>query len=181
MAPLRSISIPVRSRGGCRLPPTSISSEALSLRLPFRQRRRGVESRLVIGAGQPARDDILISNIARASAWREALCKGEDLATIAARDGITVKYLGQMLVFAFPVSKARPRDPSRSSATSADHELDPPPRPSGILGRTGPHHRAALSIPRIAKSTLEKGLLRLLAERACNRVSLSVSGCTTTR
>ncbi|SMX24278.1 recombinase family protein [Boseongicola aestuarii] len=80
---------------------TSISSEALSLRLPFRQRRRGVESRLVIGVGQPARGDILISNIARASAWREALCKGEDLATIAARDGITIKYLGQMLVFAF--------------------------------------------------------------------------------
>ena len=71
------------------------------MRLPFRQRRRGVESRLVVGAGQPVRDDILISNIARASAWRDALCKGEDLATIAARDGITVKYLGQMLVFAF--------------------------------------------------------------------------------
>ena len=84
---------------------TSISSEMLSLRLPFRQRRRGVESRLVLGAGQPARDDALISNIARASTWREALCKGEDLATIAARDGITVKYLGQMLVFAFPSPK----------------------------------------------------------------------------
>lgn len=80
---------------------TSISSEALSLQLPFGQRRRGVENRLVIGAGQPARDDILISNIARASAWREALCMVEDLATIAARDGFTVKYLGQMLVFAF--------------------------------------------------------------------------------
>ncbi len=80
---------------------TSISSEALSLRLPFRQRRRGVENRLVIGAGQPARDDILISNIARASAWREALCMGEDLATIAARDGIAVNYLGAMLNFAF--------------------------------------------------------------------------------
>lgn len=69
--------------------------------LPFRQRRRGVESRLFIDTGQPSRDDILISSIARASAWREALCKGEALASIAARDGITVKYLGQMRVFAF--------------------------------------------------------------------------------
>ncbi len=47
---------------------TNISSEALSLRLPFLQRRRGVERRLVIGAGQTGRDEILISNIARASA-----------------------------------------------------------------------------------------------------------------
>ena len=79
----------------------SISSEALTLQLPFSHRRRGVESRLIIGAPQPARDDILIANVARASVWREALCKGDDLATIAARDSITTKYLGEMLPFAF--------------------------------------------------------------------------------
>lgn len=79
----------------------SIAPEVLWMHLPFTQRRRGVETRLIIGAAQPARDDILIANVARASAWREALCKGDGLANIAARDGITVKYLGQMLVFAF--------------------------------------------------------------------------------
>ena len=79
----------------------SISREALSLQLPFMHRRRGVETRLVIGSAQPARDAILIANVARASAWREALCNGDDHATIAARDGITVMYLGQMLPFAF--------------------------------------------------------------------------------
>ena len=79
----------------------SIGPSALSLQLPVRQRRRGVETRLIIGATQPARDDILIANIARAEQWRAALSSGDDLATIAARDGITVKYLGQMLPFAF--------------------------------------------------------------------------------
>jgi DNA invertase Pin-like site-specific DNA recombinase len=45
----------------------SIRPETLSLRRPFRQRRRGVETRLVIGQAQPARDDILIANVARAA------------------------------------------------------------------------------------------------------------------
>ncbi|MBT8416373.1 MAG: recombinase family protein, partial [Silicimonas sp.] len=84
-----------------QVPETNISPKALSLQLPFTQRRRGVETRLVIGAAQPARDDILIANVARAAAWREALCNGDCLWTIAARDNITVKYLGQMLAFAF--------------------------------------------------------------------------------
>ena len=52
-------------------------------------------------AAQPARDDILIANIARASRWREALFNGDSLSTIATRDSITERYLGQMLVFAF--------------------------------------------------------------------------------
>ena len=81
--------------------PTCIASEVLSFQLPFTQRRRGVETRLIIGAPQPARDDILIANVARAALWREALCKGDALAAIAARDGLSVKYLGEMLGFAF--------------------------------------------------------------------------------
>ena len=78
-----------------------IAPEALSFCRPFSQRRRGVETRLVIGAPQPSRDAVLIANVARAEQWRTALCNGDDLATIAARDGITEKYLGQMLCFAF--------------------------------------------------------------------------------
>jgi DNA invertase Pin-like site-specific DNA recombinase len=78
-----------------------ILPRVLSLQLPFTQRRRGVETRLIIGAAQPARDDILIANVARAAAWRDSLRNGDDLSTIGARDGITVKYLSQMLAFAF--------------------------------------------------------------------------------
>ncbi len=81
--------------------PDCIASEVLSFCRPFSQRRRGVETRLVIGTPKLARDDILIANVARAEQWRTALCNGDDLATIAARHGITEKYLGQMLCFAF--------------------------------------------------------------------------------
>ncbi len=52
---------------------SSISPEMLSIQLPYMQRRRGVETRLIIGATQPDRDDILIANVARASVWRAAL------------------------------------------------------------------------------------------------------------
>lgn len=84
-----------------RVPKASISPEVLSLRLPYTQRRRGVETRLVIGQAQSARDDILIANVARASGWREALCNGDSLSIIATRDGINEQYLGQMFAFAF--------------------------------------------------------------------------------
>ena len=79
----------------------SIESTVLSFEHPFTQRRRGVETRLTIGVPNAERDDILIANIARAEQWRNALCNGDDLTTIAARDGVTVKYLGEMLTFAF--------------------------------------------------------------------------------
>jgi site-specific DNA recombinase len=83
------------------IPEDSVSSTASRLKLPFTCRRRGIEARLVIGTSRGERDDILIANVVRAEGWRRALLRGEDLGTIAARDGITVKYLGEMLPFAF--------------------------------------------------------------------------------
>jgi hypothetical protein len=41
------------------------------------------------------------SNIARAEQWRAALLCGADLARIASREAITVKYLAEILSFAF--------------------------------------------------------------------------------
>ena len=93
--------VPVEVARALRIDPKNIASHILSFERPFAQRRRGVETRLVIGATPPGRDDILIANIARAEQWRSALCDGDDLATIAARDDITVNYLGEMLPFAF--------------------------------------------------------------------------------
>lgn len=81
--------------------PDPIASEVMTFNRPFSQRRRGVETRLIVGAPEPVLDNILIANVARAAQWRAALCAGDDLATIAVRDGITVKYLGEMLPFAF--------------------------------------------------------------------------------
>ena len=56
---------------------------------------------MILGAPQPTRDEVLIANIARAEQWRLALRNGDSLATIAARDGMPVKYLGEMLRCAF--------------------------------------------------------------------------------
>lgn len=49
-----------------RVPSAAIPPSALSLQRPFTQRRRGVETRLVIGAPHPSRENILIANVARA-------------------------------------------------------------------------------------------------------------------
>ncbi|NNJ69031.1 MAG: hypothetical protein HKP54_13435 [Boseongicola sp.] len=92
---------PVEMAKALRIDPKSIASNVLSFERPFAQRRRGVESRLTIGVAKAARDDILTANIARAEQWRSALYNGDDLKTIATREGITVKYLGEMLPFAF--------------------------------------------------------------------------------
>ena len=78
-----------------------LAPQMFNLQLPFTQRRRGVEVRMILGAPQPTRDEVLIANIARAEQWRLALRNGDSLATIAARDGMPVKYLGEMLRFAF--------------------------------------------------------------------------------
>ena len=78
-----------------------ITDEATTFTVPFTSRRRGVEVRLVIGAAQPERDATLVANVAKADQWRKALLNGDDLKTIADRDGLSVKYLGEMLAFAF--------------------------------------------------------------------------------
>ena len=92
---------PVEAAKVLRIDPKNMAPQVLSFERPFLQRRRGVETRLIVGAPDPERDDILIANIARAERWRTALCNGDDLTTIADREGITVKYLGEMLPFAF--------------------------------------------------------------------------------
>jgi site-specific DNA recombinase len=57
-------------------------------------------TRLTIGITNAARDDVLIANIARAQQRRSAL-RNDDLTTIAPRDCIAVRYLGEMLPFTF--------------------------------------------------------------------------------
>jgi len=148
---------PGKTADALQVPQNIIPPEALSLHLQFSQRRRGVESRLIIGAAQSARDDILIANIARAAQWRVALCSGDDLACIAAR-WHQHQVSRPDAVLRLPVAEACPGDPGRSSATCVDHELAPPPWSANIMGRTGPHHSAVLSNAGKAKSTPQTGL-----------------------
>lgn len=77
------------------------ASEVLTPCRPFSQRRRGAYARLIVGAIQPTKNDTLIANIARAKQWRTSPCNADNLAVLAARDGITVKCLSEMLQFGF--------------------------------------------------------------------------------
>ena len=79
----------------------AISPQSLTFQRPFSQRRRGVEKRLIIGTATKSRDEILVRNVTRAEQWRAAILKGEALPTIAAREGVSVNYISQMLTFAF--------------------------------------------------------------------------------
>ena len=79
----------------------AISPQTLTLQRPFSQRRRGVEKRLIIGTAARSRDEILVRNVARVEQWRAAILRGEALPALAAPEGVSVKYISQMLSFAF--------------------------------------------------------------------------------
>ena len=70
-------------------------------------RKRGVEMRLVIPNGRSSDaakpDAALIKAIARAHRWMDALASGKHLssATIAKTEGISTRYVGQLLPLAF--------------------------------------------------------------------------------
>lgn len=51
------------------------------------------------------RDETLIANFLQAEQWSAALWKSDEFAVIAARNDVTVKYLGQMLLFVFLLPK----------------------------------------------------------------------------
>ena len=78
-----------------------IEPELLIAVIPAKFRRRGVEARFTIGEQPPERDDILITNIAKADAWRRQIIAGKSLADIAAEESKPTTYIASMLDFAF--------------------------------------------------------------------------------
>jgi len=74
--------------------------------VPMRVRRRGVERRLVVEAPGPAArkaDPALLKAIARARGWFGDLVAGRaaSLTALAAREGVTDRYVGHLLPLAF--------------------------------------------------------------------------------
>ena len=74
--------------------------------LPMRIKRRGVEMRLILESkdGPPAKPDAaLIKAIARAHIWFDDLITGKanSLTDIAAREGVTDRYVGHLIPLAF--------------------------------------------------------------------------------
>lgn len=64
-----------------------ISSGHLSISVPFRIRRRGVEAKLIIGADSTTPDQTLIQAIAYAFVWLEEIKSGEQVRDISERYG----------------------------------------------------------------------------------------------
>lgn len=67
--------------------PDSLASQVLSLTIPIRLRRRGVEMKFVAGATIPAPDPVLRDALAKAHRWASALKSGTPLQEIARAAG----------------------------------------------------------------------------------------------
>ncbi len=84
---------------------TDVEALTITRAIPMQLKRRGCEMRLVVdGAGPlPKVDPALIKALARARAWFDELASGAmpSLAAIARREGITDRYIGQLLPLAF--------------------------------------------------------------------------------
>lgn len=81
--------------------PDPIAPASLVITSAFTMRRRGVETRLVLGTEPQRLDRKLIRNIATALAWLERIKAGQSQAEIAAADGIPVWRVQQALHYAF--------------------------------------------------------------------------------
>ena len=69
--------------------------------VPFNLRRRGVESRFVLGGQSSKPDTTLIANIARSNQWLDRIKNGESVDHIADSENTTKKRVQQTLNFAF--------------------------------------------------------------------------------
>ncbi len=81
------------------------TSTAIRHAVPMRLKRRGVEMRLVLeghGSNPPRQDPALIKAVARARKWNDGLVGGRyaSVAAIAQAEGVSVRYVGQLLPLA---------------------------------------------------------------------------------
>ena len=79
----------------------SFALSELAFTIPFNLRRRGVETRFVMGGQTLKLDTSLIANIARSHQWLDRIKNGEALDQIADSENTTRKRVQQTLNFAF--------------------------------------------------------------------------------
>jgi len=83
------------------LPAKRLSVDALTISAAFRLRRKGVETKIVLGNAPPEIDLILIRNIAKAMDWFEEIKNGQTFAQIAARAGTSKRRVQDVIDLAF--------------------------------------------------------------------------------
>jgi site-specific DNA recombinase len=137
--------------------PISISATAtanipadllLTRQIPLKVKRRGVELRLVIGAGSgssPRVDPTILKAIARAHRWFDDLESGRSasMVEIGRREGVSERYVSRMI----GKQKSAGAEPHRAIAPSLD------PDSYGMLD----FHRAAARSPPAVSSDARKG------------------------
>jgi len=87
--------------GRLRVAPARLDPDHLVLAAPFRIRRRGVETRVLLGDRRAEPDRVLIRNLMKARDWFAALARGESYAAIAAREGVSTQRIQQLLPLSF--------------------------------------------------------------------------------
>ena len=78
-----------------------IDGAHLRLEAAFQLRRKGVETKIILGGEPPELDEVLIRNIVKARNWFEAIKRGETFAKIAAREGISKRRIQDVVDLAF--------------------------------------------------------------------------------
>ncbi len=81
--------------------PETLTQSAMSIKSPFQIRKRGVETNLISADNQRARDETLISNIAKVHHWFEQIKSGKTFSQIAAEDQTSKRRIQQMIDLAF--------------------------------------------------------------------------------
>ncbi|NNK67530.1 MAG: hypothetical protein HKO95_12440 [Rhodobacteraceae bacterium] len=79
----------------------TIDAEWLTSTHPFQLRKRGVETRIILGDAPTFQDETLIRNIARAHVWFERIKAGETFTEIAKAEGSSKRRIQQMIDLAF--------------------------------------------------------------------------------
>ncbi|MEX1147720.1 MAG: recombinase family protein [Sphingomonadales bacterium] len=83
------------------LDPDRLNPDALAIVAPFRMRRRGVETRIILGNETPEVDPVLLRNLAKAHRWYEEIKRGRTFDEIAANHGTSKRRIQQMIDLAF--------------------------------------------------------------------------------
>ena len=81
--------------------PARIDEELLTFRTSFQHRKRGVETKLIIGDAEPEIDATLLRNIARAHRYFDLVKSGKTFAEIAETEGVSKRRVQQLVELAF--------------------------------------------------------------------------------
>ncbi len=83
-----------------QIEPDRLNADAMNITRPFRMRKRGVETKLVIGDKSPELDDALIRNIAKAHHWLAMIKSGRTFDEIAAIETTSKRRIQQVIEWA---------------------------------------------------------------------------------